>query len=455
MSILQDILNWAQDLPAWQSDAIARLFAKQTLSQQDMEDLYALLKAEHGIPDPKARVANKLSPNQTPGASVANSHVELLAMKNIRHVNAIAENQRLAFGAKGLTVIYGDNGSGKSGYSRVLKRACRARDQAELIHPNANLPAAQAGAAEAVFELSIKGVTKDVAWVNGQAAPQELSSLAIFDSRCARAYLDDEDDFAYVPYGLDILEGLALVCKQLEELVKSERTQNVPDTIGFADLGNDGTNVGKLIIALSAKTKPQQVGELATISAEEANRHQELDKSLKANNPKEKAAQLSLCSSRITKIAKSVTEKLVIVNGAALTNLRGLAETYRIAKATAELAAQAFKEDPFLLPGTGGDAWKELFEAARIFCVEAHPGKGFPNLGPETQCPLCQQPLNEGADRLIRFEKFIQDESEKKARASKKAFADEYATFISKNVAVGLDDELFVEIEALDKGFIA
>ena len=88
MSILQDILDWAKDLPAWQNDAIARLFAKQTLFQQDMEDLYALLKAEHGIPDSKGRVTNKLSPKQIPGASVANSHVELLAMKNLRHVNA-------------------------------------------------------------------------------------------------------------------------------------------------------------------------------------------------------------------------------------------------------------------------------------------------------------------------------------------------------------------------------
>ena len=99
MSILQDILRWAQGLPAWQSDAIARLFAKQTLSQQDLDDLHALLKTEHGIPDPKGRVASKLSADQIPAASAANAHVELLAMKNLRHVNAIAQSQRLTFGA--------------------------------------------------------------------------------------------------------------------------------------------------------------------------------------------------------------------------------------------------------------------------------------------------------------------------------------------------------------------
>src|SRR5687768_11711303 len=94
MSILQDILSWTQGLPAWQSEAIARLFVKQTLSQQDVEDLYALLKVEHGIPDPKGRIANKLSTDQIPAASTPNVHVEFLAVKNLKYVNALAENQR-------------------------------------------------------------------------------------------------------------------------------------------------------------------------------------------------------------------------------------------------------------------------------------------------------------------------------------------------------------------------
>ncbi len=34
-----------------------------------------------------------------------------------------------------MTIIYGDNGMGKSGYARILKRACRARHPGE-IEPN-------------------------------------------------------------------------------------------------------------------------------------------------------------------------------------------------------------------------------------------------------------------------------------------------------------------------------
>ena len=120
-----------------------------------------------------------------------------------------------------MTVIYGDNGSGKSGYSRVLKRACRARDQLEPIHPNANLPGVRTGNAQASFDIAIDGTVKEVTWYQGKEAPPELSSFAIFDAHCARAYLDREDDFSYVPYGLGVFEALAKDCQQLKTSVEA------------------------------------------------------------------------------------------------------------------------------------------------------------------------------------------------------------------------------------------
>src|SRR3569833_368702 len=173
MSILQEILGWTKGLPTWQSDAVARLLAKPALTADDLSDLYALLKLAHGIPDPEERKPKPLTADQIPAPVKVSTHVELRAIKNMRHVNAIAENQHLAFGTAGLTVIYGDNGSGKSSYSRVLKRACRARDRMEAIHPNANLPASKVAAAEAAFEIVVNGVTQDVHWINGKAAPPE------------------------------------------------------------------------------------------------------------------------------------------------------------------------------------------------------------------------------------------------------------------------------------------
>lgn len=449
MSILQEILSWTQGLPAWQSDAVARLLAKPLLTAEDLDDLFALLKMTHGIPDPKDRKPQPLTADQIPAPVNVTTHVELRGMKNMRFVNAIAEKQCLPFSATGITVIYGDNGSGKSGYSRVLKRACRARDQMESIHPNANLPAGTAGTPEATFEIAVDGVAKDAHWMQSKAAPPELSSFAIFDSRCARAYLDSEDDFSYVPYGLDVFEGLAKVCKQLKTLIDTEHLQSAPDLTAFVPLQGD-TPVGKLIASLSDKTTKSQVYALATLTPEEVTRHAALGNSLKENNPLEKAAQLRIRALRVATVAASVISKSALVDPLAAAKLRSFADSYRAAQAAAALAAEQFKEGEPLLPGTGGEAWRELFDAARKYAVESHPDKTFPDLGAEAPCPLCQQPLEGGATRLLRFEAFIQEEAEKTSQARRSALYSEYKTFIAHDLTFNLDDVTCGEIAALE-----
>lgn len=445
MTILQEILTWTQGLPAWQSDAVSRLLVKQALTPQDHKDLYALLKLNFGIPDPKNRQAKPLTADQIPVQTKKDTDIKLSTIKNLHNVNAIAENQQLVISPTGMTVIYGDNGSGKSGYSRVLKQACRARDQSEPVHPNAHLPEVKAGNAQASFNITIDGTDKEVTWYQGKEAPPELSSLAIFDTRCARAYLDNEDDFSYVPYGLGVFEALAKVCQQLKTAIEAEQKLSAVDLTAFAHLHGE-TAVGKLISTLSAKSNIVQIEALATLKPEELTLRNTLEKSLKENNPKEKAGLLRLRARRVTALATNAIEKGLIAGPEAITKFKVLADKFRTAQAAAALAAKNFKEGENLLPGTGGEAWRELFDAARKFALEAHPNKPFPNLGHDDACPLCQQPLAEGAERLLRFESFIQAEAEKNAQTCRKALADEYRPFNAAVITLNFDEITQAEI---------
>lgn len=446
MTLLQEILTWSQELPAWQSDAVARLLSKETLTTEDREDLLALLKAKHGIPDPKNRKPKPLAADQIPSPESAETEVRLLAMKNLRHVNAIAENHRLQFNAEGMTVIYGDNGSGKSGYSRVLKLACRARDQTEEIHPNANIPKHTAGNAEAIFEIKVDGADQEVRWVNREAAPDPLSAIAILDSHCARAYLEKEDDFCFVPYGLDVFPRLAQVCDRLRVKIQSELDNLNIDVAAFDSLRGD-TPVGTLIKGLSAKTKPEQIETLATLSSEELAQHESLDKSLKVDNPQEKAAQTRLRAQRIATLAKTAIQKAALVDDKVVAKLRELAESHHVAQAAAALAANRFKNAENLLPGTGGKAWRALFEAARNFAVESHPDESFPELDPSSPCPLCQQPLAESAQRLQNFQAYIEEEATQAAQQRSSTFREEAKRFAEVDLGLNFDDATYAEIE--------
>jgi len=450
MGVIREILKWAQDLPAWQSDAVSRLFNKQTLGAEDIEDLLAILKSEHGLPDPKGRKADPLSSDKVPAKTEPSDHVELLAIKNLKNVNAIAEDQKLEFSPQGLTVVYGDNGSGKSGYIRVLKRACRARDQDEVILPNAKLPVPPDGKADAVLEINHNGEVREEPWRDGETPPDLLSAIAIFDQRCARDYLDDEDDFQFVPYGLDILNNLAMLFNQLKERLEIEKEQCVVDLSDAEDL-HGPTAVGRLIEGLSSKTDHKDVEILAAMTPEDLSRHQELNKSLNEENPKVKAEQIRRQASRFLRVATRANEVLSLINDEELSKLQKADSEYQVARAAANLAAKKFAEESQFLPGTGGLVWKSLFEAARKFSEEAYPDKPFPNVAQDAICPLCQQPLEEGKKHLSHFNEYIQQEAERVATEKLEALTIAEDNFKSIDISLALDEETLAEIAAVDE----
>src|SRR5690606_23258020 len=70
-------------------------------------------------------------------------------------------------------------------------------------------------------------------------------------------------------------------------------------------------------------------------------------------------------------------------------------------------------------------------------------------------CPLCQQPLAAGAERLLRFEAFIQEEAEKTTQARRQALAVEYRPFAASVMALNLDEATQAEIAEIDSPLVA
>jgi len=452
VTILQEILKWSQSLPAWQQDAIARLYVKPDLSTQDFDDMYALLKSEHGIPDPKGRVSTKLAAELVAAPQAADRLVQLVAIKNLRNVNALAEGQRLPINPSGLSVIYGENGSGKSGYSRVFKKACRARDQREPIHPNAHKEPGKVGIPQAAFEIIVDGLPLEVEWTSGKEAPEQLSSIAIFDSHCARAYVDNQGDFAYVPYGLDILEGLVNVCTKLKVMATKEQTDNKPNVDHFAALSKTQTQVGKLLASLTSQTKSDDIEALAKWTENDQERIESISKALAETDPKQKAQILKLRATRFSGLSTRIGTAIGLVDDTSVANIKSRIDNLNIAKQAAILAGQKFKETPGLLPGTGGEAWKALFDAARAFAVESHPGKEFPHLGENADCPLCQKPLkDDGVTRLEAFEIFYQQAAEKAEKIARQLAEESYLAIKQAPLDLLIEDALLLELAGVNQ----
>jgi ABC-type Mn2+/Zn2+ transport system ATPase subunit len=456
MTILQAIQTWSLGLPAWQQHAIALLYARPELGPDDFEDVFALLKATHGIPDPKGRQAIGLGDDQVAAPQKTSQLVQLAAIKNLRHVNAIAEGLALPIAPTGMTAIYGDNGVGKSGYSRVLKKACRARDQSESIRPNAHRPVPADARAQASFDIVVDGAVSQIEWTDGAAAPPELSAISIFDSRCARAYVDNRGDFAYAPYGLDILEGLAKACVRLRERVSKEQTDAKPNVDAFLKLSQTKTDAGALLSKLSASTKTAEVERLGTLSDDERERLAAISKTLAELDPKRKAAELRLKAARVAALAGRIGEALGVVTDSKVAATRALIERSTSAKKLAQAAAKRFQETPGLLDGTGGEAWAVMFRAARVFCAESHAGRAFPHLGAEAQCPLCQNELGAaGQERLAALDAFIEREAEKAAQVAYDAATAAFRSISLATLDLAIDETVSGDLEGVSPELLA
>src|ERR1700722_14283878 len=117
-NIFSEILIWSKQLAPWQSEAIRRLFAKGVLSATDKEEIFKQAQIEHGLLPPPAKAPDlMLKEADLPAPPVPGKKIKLKGISNATEVNALKANESLSTGDQ-LTIIYGENGSGKSGYAR-------------------------------------------------------------------------------------------------------------------------------------------------------------------------------------------------------------------------------------------------------------------------------------------------------------------------------------------------
>jgi energy-coupling factor transporter ATP-binding protein EcfA2 len=453
MSLLNQILKWTESLPLWQRDACRRLLQKGSrLDEADHAELYALLKKDNGIADDNTFQPIPLTKQHLPSELSPGESVTLVALKELQNVNQIPSDRTLTFSEAGITVIYGGNGSGKSGYARVMKKACRSRDQTELVHPNAHDLSAAKKVPTAKFDIKIMGTSHEVAWSRDTTSPDSLSSISVFDSKCARSYITAEQDVAYLPYGLDIIESLAnQVLPKLTEMLETEISGIDVSKLPFQHLLGK-TAVGKVIENISAKSDVDAITSLGTITEDDIKRIDELKEVLSEGNPLAKADESRRSAIRLKTFADKLAKPLVWVSAEAVEKLQKLNEEKTTAENAEQKAADALRSGETLLPGTGEQVWKLLFEAARRYSTEeAYPGEEFPQYSEGKVCPLCQESLTEsGTNRLKRFDEYIQNDVAKTAETARNKVETAKGKIETADLQVIPDVALGDELKALD-----
>lgn len=117
MTAYEDVLDWIATRPWWQQRALARIASGEAIDENEYDEIARSLL---GKPPPAPEGGWLASVTARQGAKCA--PVRIASVEGVANVNRLAENQELTFAPEGLTVVYGNNGSGKSGYARPQRR---------------------------------------------------------------------------------------------------------------------------------------------------------------------------------------------------------------------------------------------------------------------------------------------------------------------------------------------
>jgi hypothetical protein len=285
----------------------------------------------------------------------------------------------------------------------------------------------------------------------GGDADEFISRVSVFDTQCAAVYLNERTDVAFLPFGLDLFDKLVKACRAVRSRLESE--QRALNTNALAPIVAQippGTAAAKLVGNITSLTKPETVRDVTRLSTEEEARLAFLEKSLQdlqANDPNKLIAQLNIRAGRVRGLGehlRALENALSDAELAAVFNVR--TEGRRKSEEAKRLREATFPQS--LLPGTGGEQWKAMWESSRLFSEQqAYSEKAFPVTEDGSKCVLCQQDLDHAAaHRLRQFEEFITSTTERELRQIREDFARRRNAFTSLKTTTDAIEETIKEL---------
>jgi energy-coupling factor transporter ATP-binding protein EcfA2 len=458
-NLLQELEDWFKGRPKWLQDATRRLLEYGEIEESDYNELVNICGTEAGVDFEGEAVTATVIPTGsfTPNEKVHT--VKLCSISNVVGINALSPKKPLTI-PEGLSIIYGQNGSGKSGYTRLLKQICGAK-KSETIYPNVfeKQPETQS----CTIKYKYDGDEYDLNWNTKEGVNEKLSSIELYDSACGGVYVSDKNELAYEPALLRVFSQLTqtsdIVLSRLELLLKELASAKplIPDEYSV-------TKASQWYVEIKHYTKDSEVKSNCTWLDEDQKRLDALNIRLKAPDPAAKAVAIRKEKVHVDKLILGFQSWETKLNSDSCNKYLTSKKGYSVKQlAASKYAKNIFENSP--LTGIGEEVWSLLWEQARAYSEQkAYSELKFPNVDVEAVCVLCQQPLDDTAKkRLTDFEGFVTGELESAAKKAKETL-DELEAIYKKtpdeelissfSVAAGLEDDMTKKVLALRESIV-
>lgn len=402
MSIQDEIFDWVQGFEPWKQELFIRAASGPSLGEEDAKEIAAMLLGEQAE-DARPREVRR---EDLPEADAGHEAMVIESITGVCNVNAIEEGQTLSFDPLGVNVVWGQNGAGKTGYSRVLKKAGRTLHVEEVL---TNIYKDSGGRPCATLNIKVGEEERSEELDLDAEPPVSLARICVADSQAGQVYLTRDTEVDYVPAALSGLSRLAGGLDAVKAALVARRGEVQVPALDVAPFGTD-TAVGGLLTRLAADSSAEELRSLGRLGDDERTRRDELRRTMGEIQARQ-APQLRAAAERDGREAGSLRDDLAAIakclDQAAIDSVKERDRKLVEAKHAADLAARRFESEP--MEEVGSPAWRALWEAARRYAE--HVGQGLPAKHEAALCPLCMQELDdESRTRLASFDEFVRDD---------------------------------------------
>lgn len=401
----QDIVKWLNNQPAWVRKA-SDIFIKQGVIEEEQINLLANICVSEAKGEDCSKFVVEKSNLLSMGIGEPFSIEEI---SNIEGVNAISSDKPIQFSKSGINVVYGTNGTGKSGYIRILKMVSGATYREDI---KANIYQSKKQKPKCNIDILIGDKNQKLVCDLTEAGQYEiLRKVDIFDTKTAQGYIGDEKEAAFEPWIFELFSTLGDVAVKIKnELIKRQEAiqlqkYNIPNEMIEQELI-------KALDKITYKSKTSdfvcEVTEQDEVKLEELKKKSQIEK----NN-----LIIQLKNKQIDEL-KEVLEYFKSFEAfylePKLESIKILAQEWLDKKEAYRLSQELLEANIDNIDKVGKDnaAWVLLWKAARKLFNETKTEDDIDFICVGGRCPLCHQKIGETVSlRIHTIDEYVNGET--------------------------------------------
>jgi energy-coupling factor transporter ATP-binding protein EcfA2 len=411
LSLELEVRNFVNEFPYWTKFLSDKILSGNHITDKIVDQTYEYLLEDLKLKSKTSlRRLNLYLKMNCQGENF--KELQFTHLEDVKGVNALSEDQIIKFGPK-LTILFGSNGSGKSGYVRLLKKVFYSKAPEEILgnvySANSTKPVS------AKFTFNTNAGTKVIIYPN-QISDRVFNQFSVFDEKSVISQLDQRNEFEFRPAGLIFFSELTEALKKLESRLNSDIISKKSTNI-FIDQFDGDSEIKTVIEGLSYNTDIETLKKYIPLTTldqrkKELNERNYNDLFVSSKRKAKEISNLETIKSLLKENEKGIKDLNEYFTKDYINKIEETINDYQKKEIIAKSEGiENLRSN--IIKGIGTSEWKAFIEAAEEFAGhQKELDTTYPNLG--DFCIFCHQPLSNAAIYIItNYWIYLRSEAEK------------------------------------------